>query len=253
MLVLALSWGLYTLLPVPGGFGVVSLESPAGRIVMYAKQFSPSIVGLLVLAVAFGRRGRRHLLGVALNWRAPIRWYVLTIVAFPMLMLGTTWLAASASGEPFLATDTVSVLTTLTVCLLGPVGEELFGWRGIALPLLVTRLGDLSAAAVLGVIWALWHVPPWVTPSGGIPLLSLLPGLVFGASLSVLMLYVYRRSGSALLAGVGVHVVHNTSAFVVNGAVWMGAFCLILIAVGVAVRYAVRLRRRRRPAGHGPE
>lgn len=40
----------------------------------------------------------------------------------------------------------------------GPLGEEL-GWRGLALPVLRDQLGLLTAALVIGIIWAVWHLP----------------------------------------------------------------------------------------------
>jgi len=47
-------------------------------------------------------------------------------------------------------------LVLVTVVL--SAGEEI-GWRGHLLPLLEARLSALTASLVLGVIWAVWHVP----------------------------------------------------------------------------------------------
>src|SRR5215203_3283393 len=46
------------------------------------------------------------------------------------------------------------------------LGEEL-AWRGFALPRLLTRYNALVASVVLGVIWALWHLPLLWTEGNG--------------------------------------------------------------------------------------
>src|SRR5579864_3008761 len=43
----------------------------------------------------------------------------------------------------------------------GPWGEET-GWRGFALPRLLTLHSPLTAALILGVIWGIWHTPAFI-------------------------------------------------------------------------------------------
>jgi membrane protease YdiL (CAAX protease family) len=40
----------------------------------------------------------------------------------------------------------------------GSLGEEI-GWRGFLLPRLLRRNSPLAASLILGVVWALWHLP----------------------------------------------------------------------------------------------
>ena len=59
----------------------------------------------------------------------------------------------------------ISILPLLFISFLfsGPFPEE-FGWRGFALIPLLKRLGFTKASVLLGIIWALWHLPLFFMP-----------------------------------------------------------------------------------------
>ena len=44
----------------------------------------------------------------------------------------------------------------------GPLGEEI-GWRGYALPQLLSRYSPLASSLILGLVWGAWHAPPQST------------------------------------------------------------------------------------------
>ena len=46
----------------------------------------------------------------------------------------------------------------LPLLILGPLSEEI-GWRGYALERLQTRWNALTSSLIVGLVWALWHLP----------------------------------------------------------------------------------------------
>jgi membrane protease YdiL (CAAX protease family) len=46
----------------------------------------------------------------------------------------------------------------LQLLIIGPLSEEI-GWRGYALEKLQTRWSALTSSLIVGLVWALWHLP----------------------------------------------------------------------------------------------
>jgi membrane protease YdiL (CAAX protease family) len=89
-------------------------------------------------------------------------------------------------------------------------GEEI-GWRGFALPRLLTRTNPIVASLVLTFFWAIWHAFYW--GSQGNSILTMQYWLdtfirLFPATVLINWFYV-RSKGSILVAGV-LHAVSNT-------------------------------------------
>ena len=61
-----------------------------------------------------------------------------------MLLMGRLFLAQLGSFLPLL--------------IIGPLSEEI-GWRGYALERLQTRWNALTSSLIVGLVWALWHLP----------------------------------------------------------------------------------------------
>lgn len=96
---------------------------------------------------------------------------------------------------------------------LGPVGEE-FGWRGYALPRLLTILSPVPASLVLGLAWAPWHLPLVLVEGSFQSNVPFLLFLVSTVGLSVLYTWLYSANAGRLFAVLLFHAASNTAATV---------------------------------------
>jgi len=92
--------------------------------------------------------------------------------------------------------------------LLEAAGEEI-GWRGYALPTLQTDLSGLNSALIIGVVWAIWHLPLFLI--AGLPQASLpfAPFLVWIVSQSIIFAWVYNSTEGSLLFAIVFHTAIN--------------------------------------------
>ncbi len=130
-------------------------------------QFGPLLAALIVIGVTEGRGGVRALLGRLRNWRIGGGLYAIAIIGPFLLALGATLLDALTGGvAPSLARQVPNgvpqgaIVPLLPILFIfgfffgGPLGEEP-GWRGFALPRLLSGFGTWTAAALLGFVWGL--------------------------------------------------------------------------------------------------
>lgn len=95
----------------------------------------------------------------------------------------------------------------------GPLNEEL-GWRGFALPALQRQLSPRAASLVVGLFWAVWHLPLFWIPGAsqeGLPLVPILAQIV---ALSVLFTWLYNRTRGSLLLALLFHAALNATGAV---------------------------------------
>jgi len=102
----------------------------------------------------------------------------------------------------------VAVFLAFSIVPGSALGEEI-GWRGYALPRLQAGRSALGASLILGVIWALWHLPLWLTGAPGRTPILYAAFVVSVIALSVILTWVYNSTGGSLLMVVLLHATFN--------------------------------------------
>src|SRR5215469_11672630 len=186
-------------------------------IVLYLGAFSPSLVGVC-LALA-GQKGIfRQLLHSLLRWRVGVFWWLVAFGTIPAINLVAD-LCSRGLGFTHQALDLSRYYHALPMLLVGgfivsdtgALGEEI-GWRGYALPRLLRLLSPLNASIVLGLMWAIWHVPGWFIPELNFAKKNFVVFLANCVLLSILMTHTYiRAKNSALVGGIVWHMMANAT------------------------------------------
>jgi membrane protease YdiL (CAAX protease family) len=89
----------------------------------------------------------------------------------------------------------------------GPLGEEL-GWRGFLLPRLLEKCSPLKASVILGLVWAVWHMPAGMLIGGSYYFHTVAGTLLFTAStiaLSILMTVLFLHTRRSVLLAIAMH------------------------------------------------
>jgi len=103
------------------------------------------------------------------------------------------------------------LLFLINIFVGGPLAEDI-GWRGYILPKLRERMSALKASLIIGVVWAIWHLPYFIFPTwnsavGNIPYLWF---MFLTTGWSVLFAWVYVNTESILMP-VLYHAAINTT------------------------------------------
>lgn len=178
------------------------------------------LIGALVASFAYdGGQGVRRLLKRLVQWRfAGVCW----AAAFLLLpvVIGGAWVVAgiidgTRPASEALANPVAVPISFVFILLLGGPLQEEAGWRGTLLEEAQSRFSPLVATLGIGLVWAVWHLPLFQLPSAGIYYDKPFWGLALSTVLlSVLLTWIYNRSGGSLLAVMIMHASFNWAHYV---------------------------------------
>jgi uncharacterized protein len=256
------------------GAGLLPYSSPLinGLVVPVGILLGPFLSAFIMTGAIEGRAGIGRLLRRFVLWRVGLPWYLFVLVGVPVVMaLGT--LIVPGGIASLLALGPGYVLTYLIWFLIiaiigGPLLEEP-GWRGFALPRLQPLHGPLFGTLILGLLWALWHlpeflVPAWAKSSGGSGFLDIAKFVVIAIAFATVITWVFNNTRGSVLMAILVHASIDTftmpmaalfspSDMATSILVSFGALALVVVALtrGRLGYQTLPTKRRTRP-GYGP-
>lgn len=150
----------------------------------------------------------KSFLDFKLGWKA----YIYTIIIFG----GSTfaaWFFPELFGEKQLSMLLPSVWIFIP-CLLFMIflggGQEEFGWRGYALPILENKFGIWFANIILGIIWAFWHIPLWFITGTSQYYMNFGGFILLMVGYSFILSWIRRISGGRPFSGLYAHGLANS-------------------------------------------
>jgi membrane protease YdiL (CAAX protease family) len=155
-------------------------------------------------------------------WRVGLRSYLFALLGIPaILVLGVIVLPgalASFQGLASLAPLPFLSLFVYVFFLGGPFGEET-GWRGFALPRLQTTHAPLVGSLILGLIWALWHLPIFWVPAWNFPptILNIVMFVIAAIAFTFVMTWVFNNTKGSLLIATLIHASFDMFMAALNG------------------------------------
>jgi membrane protease YdiL (CAAX protease family) len=184
--------------------------------------FAPSYVAVFLTIRSEGRAGTEAFIKRLLRLSPGVHWYVFAIGFTATVKLTAAMIHRGIVGSwPPFGTDPWFVMlagTLVSAAALGQAGEEV-GWRGFALPKLVDRFGLPRASLFLGVIWAVWHLPLFFIDGTSTTGQSFPLYLLQVTALSVIMAWLYAKSGPGLWPVMLFHAAVNNTKDIVPSAV----------------------------------
>jgi membrane protease YdiL (CAAX protease family) len=177
----------------------------------------PTLAAVIVIAVTEGRAGLGRFFKRYIQVRAGIVWWLIVLfgilIALTLIATGILGLTVMTEFIRNLGLIIPTYLITLVVgIILGPLWEEP-GWRGFALPRLQERYGPLISSTIIGVIWAVWHIPGYL---GGWMTSSFPALLIYCIGFSILATWIYNNTRGSILLMI---LLHSSS----NAAISVGA------------------------------
>ena len=192
------------------GAGLLPFSSPLlAWVLSPASVFmGPFLAAFVMTGITEGREGVGRFLRRFVLWQVGLRWYLFALVGIPVIAVLSVVVVPGVLGS-FQGLAAMAPLSLLGIFVYvfflgGALGEEP-GWRGFALPRLQSLHGPLLGTLILGPLWALWHLPLFLTPWNTLTTLNVVVFVLATTCLAIIYTWVFNNTKGSLLIAILLH------------------------------------------------
>ncbi|HRX17273.1 MAG TPA: CPBP family intramembrane metalloprotease [Spirochaetota bacterium] len=88
-------------------------------------------------------------------------------------------------------------------------GQEEIGWRGYIMPFLEKRFGVFYGTVILGLVWAIWHLPLWFIPGSNQTYMNFCVFVMLTTGYSFIFSWGLKKAGNRPMSGLVMHGTAN--------------------------------------------
>jgi membrane protease YdiL (CAAX protease family) len=193
--------------------------STLAHLLIFIGAISPGLVAILFTAKTQGAEGVKLLIGKISFKNTRVMWYVFALTFFALIksLAALVFFLLYDSWPQFGTTSWDVMLGAITISMWAQAGEEI-GWRGYALPLMSKKIGLAKAGILLGIIWAIWHLPLFYIAAADTYNQSFPLYLLQVTGLSVIMAWLFWKVDGNLLPLMVFHAAINNTKDIVPSA-----------------------------------
>ncbi|NLV06203.1 CPBP family intramembrane metalloprotease [Haloarcula rubripromontorii] len=234
-----ITWGFW----LPAIVFDLTFDSALGLALLLLGLTGPGSTGVGLMYLLYDESSRNDFWDRVKNPRRIGGWWYVAIFLYPPLTFAVAAVADILLGGqgytvgawvPQLTSNPAAFLPTLLFSSLPPVLEEL-GWRGYALDQLQRTRSALTAGLILGVVWAVWHLPLFLIGGTnqhdvvGFLTLRFWLFMVGVVALSVAFTWIHNGTGGTILASIMLHSWTNFTLQTVEGTLRTDVFFYAIV------------------------
>jgi uncharacterized protein len=187
--------------------GIIPINLPIAALMLLC----PITAAIILTRKADKKNGVKLLLKRVVDYnkiKKPI-WYLPTFLLIPILMLSTytimKWLDIPMPKQNIHISDAIILFALFFI------GAICVGWTGYITDPLQNRYGAFNAALIIGTIWAIWHIVPYIqahrTP------LWIFWQCLGTVAIRIIIVWLYNNTGKSLLTAIICHTTLNMSEY----------------------------------------